>query len=56
MRLYAAAEGDRRTAHVLTAITMGVRHGELAWKRKLNSLIRRNQAEIDAILTDYGCR
>ena len=35
-------------------ITMGVRQGELTWKRELNSLIRRNQDEIDAILTDYG--
>lgn len=35
-------------------ITMGVRQGELVWKRKLNSLIRRNQAEIDAILEEYG--
>ncbi len=35
-------------------ITMGVRQGELVWKRKLNSLIRRNREEIDAILTDYG--
>lgn len=35
-------------------ITMGVRQGELSWKRQLNSLIRRNQDEIDAILTEYG--
>jgi len=35
-------------------ITMGVRQGELVWKRKLNSLIRRNQTEINAILRDYG--
>ena len=35
-------------------ITMGVRQGELVWKRKLNSLLRRNQAEIDAILAEYG--
>lgn len=35
-------------------ITMGVRQGELEWKRKLNSLIRRNQDQIDAILTEYG--
>ena len=35
-------------------ITMGVRQGELKWKRKLNSLIRRNQAEIDAILREHG--
>ena len=35
-------------------ITMGVRQGELKWKRELNKLIRRNQDEIDAILTEYG--
>ncbi len=35
-------------------ITMGVRLGEKVWQRKLNSLIRRNQAEIDAILRDAG--
>ena len=33
---------------------MGVRLGEDQWKRELNSLIRRNQAEIDAILNDAG--
>ncbi|AXC51247.1 quinoprotein dehydrogenase-associated putative ABC transporter substrate-binding protein [Paracoccus suum] len=35
-------------------ITMGVRPADQAWKRQLNSLIRRNQAEIDAILRDSG--
>ncbi len=35
-------------------ITMGVRQGEKVWERKLNSLIRRNQAKIDAILADAG--
>lgn len=35
-------------------ITMGVRLGEDEWKRQLNSLIRRNQAEIDTILRDAG--
>jgi hypothetical protein len=35
-------------------ITMGVRQGEKVWQRKLNSLIRRNQAEIDAILMEAG--
>ena len=35
-------------------ITMGVRQGEDAWKRELNSLIRRHQEEIDAILRDSG--
>lgn len=35
-------------------ITMGVRPGEKVWQRKLNSLIRRNQNEINAILSDAG--
>ncbi|WP_346896381.1 substrate-binding domain-containing protein [uncultured Roseibium sp.] len=35
-------------------ITMGVRQGEKVWQRKLNSLIRRNQKEIDGILIDAG--
>lgn len=35
-------------------ITMGVRRGEDAWKRRLNELIRENQTEIDAILSEYG--
>ncbi|WP_062561639.1 substrate-binding domain-containing protein [Paracoccus aminovorans] len=35
-------------------ITMGVRLGEDEWKRQLNSLIRRHQDEIDAILRDAG--
>lgn len=35
-------------------ITMGVRPEEQEWKRQLNSLIRRNQAEIDAILQEAG--
>ncbi len=35
-------------------ITMGVRQGEKTWSRRLNSLIRRNQAELDAILRDAG--
>lgn len=35
-------------------VTLGVRFGEDTWKRKLNSLLRRNKAEIDAILAEYG--
>ena len=35
-------------------ITMGVRQGEKVWQRKLNSLIRRNQDEINAVLADAG--
>ncbi|MCE8018488.1 quinoprotein dehydrogenase-associated putative ABC transporter substrate-binding protein [Halomonas sp. MCCC 1A17488] len=35
-------------------ITMGVRHGEPHWKDWINDFIDRHQAEIDAILADYG--
>lgn len=35
-------------------ITMGVRAGEDVWKRELNSMIRRNQPQIDTILRDAG--
>ncbi|MEM0922087.1 MAG: substrate-binding domain-containing protein [Pseudomonadota bacterium] len=35
-------------------VTLGVRQGEIVWKRQLNSLLRRNKAEIDAILTEFG--
>ncbi|WP_353476474.1 substrate-binding domain-containing protein (plasmid) [Salipiger sp. H15] len=35
-------------------ITMGVRQGEKVWQRELNSQIRRNQAEINALLTEAG--
>ena len=35
-------------------VTLGVRQGEIRWKRKLNSLLRRNKAEIDAVLSEYG--
>lgn len=35
-------------------ITMGVRPNEKVWQRQLNSLIRRHQDEIDAILVEAG--
>lgn len=35
-------------------ITMGVRQGEKVWQRKLNSLIRRNQDQINALLIEAG--
>lgn len=35
-------------------ITMGVRQGEKVWQRQLNSLIRRNQEEINQLLADAG--
>ncbi len=40
--------------HLFYRITMGVRQGEDAWKRELNSLLRRNQDRIDAILREAG--
>jgi len=42
------------TPRLVFRITMGVRPGEDVWKRELNSQIRRNQAQIDAILRDAG--
>lgn len=35
-------------------ITLGVRQGELRWKRELNSLLRRRAEDIHAILTSFG--
>lgn len=35
-------------------ITMGVRRAEKVWQRKLNSLIRRHQDEIDGLLREAG--
>lgn len=45
---------EARTPQLFYRITMGVRPGEDAWKRELNSLIRRNQDRIDAILREAG--
>jgi len=35
-------------------ITMGMRPNEPEWKRTINTLIRKKQKEIDAILLAYG--
>lgn len=35
-------------------ITMGVRNGDDAWKRKLNEIIAKRQGDIDKVLLDYG--
>lgn len=45
---------EQGTPRLVFRITMGVRAGEDVWKRELNSQIRRNQADIDAILRDAG--
>ncbi|MFN0192725.1 MAG: substrate-binding domain-containing protein [Aestuariivirga sp.] len=46
--------GEKRSAHMVFRITMGVRASDQDWKRTLNKLIRENQQEINAILLDYG--
>lgn len=45
---------ETTTPRLTYRITMGVRQGEKVWARKLNSLIRRNQDRLDAILTEAG--
>ena len=35
-------------------VAMAVRHGEQEWRDKVNQLIAENQAEINAIMEDYG--
>lgn len=35
-------------------ITMGVRNGDDAWKRRINEIIAKRQGDIDKILLDYG--
>ncbi|WP_299358827.1 substrate-binding domain-containing protein [uncultured Paracoccus sp.] len=45
---------ETETPRLFFRITMGVRAGEDVWKRELNSLIRRHQDEIDAILREAG--
>ncbi len=46
--------GEKKGMHMVFRITMGVRASDQEWKRTLNRLIRENQAEINAILLDYG--
>lgn len=35
-------------------ITMGIRHNEPLWKKKINDFLRGNKAAIEKILSDYG--
>jgi quinoprotein dehydrogenase-associated probable ABC transporter substrate-binding protein len=62
---YASRDGEKLTVVPLTQdagkagridfrITMGVRQGEDLWKRQLNDIIRKRQADIDRVLLDYG--
>ena len=45
---------DQTTGKMDFLITMGVRRGENDWKRLINELIRRDQPEINKVLTGYG--
>jgi quinoprotein dehydrogenase-associated probable ABC transporter substrate-binding protein len=62
---YATRGGDKLTVVPLTKdvdkagrldfrITMGVRQGDDLWKRQLNDIIRKRQADIDKVLLEYG--
>ena len=62
---YATRDGDKLTVVPLTKdvdkagrldfrITMGVRQGDDLWKRQLNDVIRKRQADIDKVLLEYG--
>lgn len=35
-------------------ITLGIRHSEQDWKRRLNDVIRKRRAEFDRVLLDFG--
>ena len=35
-------------------ITMGVRAGDVTWKRQLNDIIKKRQVDIDKVLLEYG--
>lgn len=45
---------DKKGPRMAYRITMGLRPNEPDWKHQLNDLIRENQAEINAILLEYG--
>jgi len=45
---------ETRGPRLTYRITMGVRASDQNWKRQLNTLIRENQKEINAILLEFG--
>jgi quinoprotein dehydrogenase-associated probable ABC transporter substrate-binding protein len=47
-------EEHEGNAKIEYRISIGVRHTDSAWKRQLNEIIAKHQAEIDKILLDYG--
>jgi quinoprotein dehydrogenase-associated probable ABC transporter substrate-binding protein len=62
---YATRDGDKlavaplvkdvgKAGRIDFRITMGVRQGDDLWKRQLNDIIRKRQADIDKVLLEYG--
>ena len=62
---YASRNGDKlavvplvkdagKAGRVDFRVTMGVRQGDDLWKRQLNDIIRKRQADIDKVLLEYG--
>lgn len=45
---------DEKDGRVDFRVTMGVRHTDHAWKRKLNDVIRKRQADIERVLLEYS--
>lgn len=45
---------DAKSDRLIFRITMGVRQGDDLWKRQLNDIIRKRQADIDKVLLEYG--
>jgi quinoprotein dehydrogenase-associated probable ABC transporter substrate-binding protein len=45
---------ERERPALTYRITMGVRHNEPDWKRRLNQVLRRRQDDINRVLLDYG--
>ena len=45
---------DSKDNRIAFRITMGVRQGDNEWKRQLNDVIRKRQADIDRVLLEYG--
>lgn len=45
---------DTNAGKIAFRITMGVRQGDDAWKRRLNEIIAKRQGDIDKVLLSYG--
>jgi quinoprotein dehydrogenase-associated probable ABC transporter substrate-binding protein len=45
---------ERERPALTYRITMGLRHNEPDWKRRLNQVLRRRQDDINRVLLDYG--